>query len=179
MKPLLILFILSLLSACGTTRHEPMAPRNTLLLQESRTLHKPTRSYTPPSNNEAQMNNLTLYAMSLYDTPYRYGGTTRKNGFDCSGFVQYVYKNSLGLSLPRTSAQMSRVGIHLKRQQLRPGDLVFFNTSHRRYSHVGIFIGDNRFLHAPRTGKAIRISSMKNKYWRTRYEGARRMTLNK
>lgn len=157
MKPVLTLFFLLLLSACGTTRHDvPEA--------------------VAPGSDEAQMNNLAIYAMSLYDTPYQYGGKSRINGFDCSGFVQYVFQNSLGLLLPRTSAEMSHMGVPLATDQLRPGDLVFFNTTHSPYSHVGIFIGDNRFVHAPRSGKAIMITSMAEKYWHARYEGARRIT---
>lgn len=160
MKKIFILFLLSLLSACGPTRHEATVQ-------------------TAPFNDEARMNSLAIYAMSLTDTPYLYGGETRENGFDCSGFVQYVFQNSLGLQLPRTSAEMSRAGTPLDADQLKPGDLVFFNTAHSRYSHVGIFIGDNRFVHAPKTGRAITIASMNDKYWHTRYDGARRVVLRK
>jgi len=159
MKPVLILITLLLLSACGTTRHD-------------------TAMQTTPQYDQEKMNSLAIYAMSLSDTPYQYGGTSRKNGFDCSGFVQFVFKNSAGLQLPRTSAEMSRVGIPLEADQLRPGDLVFFNTSRSSYSHVGIFIGENRFVHSPKTGKAISIASMDNDYWRNRYDGARRISLS-
>lgn len=131
-----------------------------------------------PRNEEAQMNNLAIYAMSLYDVPYQYGGKSRINGFDCSGFVQYVFQNSAGLQLPRTSAEMSRIGTPLEADQLRPGDLVFFNTAHSPNSHVGIFIGDNRFVHSPKSGSAISIASMRNRYWNTHYNGARRIALN-
>ncbi len=121
------------------------------------------------------MNDLAIYAMSLYDTPYQYGGKTRTNGFDCSGFVQYVFQNSIGLQLPRTSAEMSRVGVPLESWQLKPGDLVFFNTTRSPNSHVGIFIGENRFLHAPKTGKAIMLTRLDDQYWRSRFNGARRI----
>jgi cell wall-associated NlpC family hydrolase len=125
-----------------------------------------------------QMNNLAIYAMSLYDTPYQSGGASRLNGFDCSGFVQYVFKNSLGVQLPRTSLEISQMGTPLNTVQLQPGDLVFFNTAHSPYSHVGIFIGKNRFIHAPSSGKAIKLSSLNNTYWQTHYDGARRITTN-
>jgi len=159
MKLFLSLFILLLLSACGTTRHD-------------------TAMQTTPHYDQAKMNSLAIYAMSLSDTPYQYGGASRTNGFDCSGFVQFVFKNSAGLQLPRTSAEMSRVGTALEASQLRPGDLVFFNTSRSSYSHVGIFIGENRFVHSPRSGRAISIASMDSRYWRTHYDGARRISLS-
>jgi cell wall-associated NlpC family hydrolase len=162
MKYLVTFFLLLLLGACGTTRQDtPVAAAPAVV----------------PHNDEAQMNNLAIYAISLYDTPYQYGGKSRANGFDCSGFVQYVFQNSLGLLLPRTSSEMSRAGTALNTDQLRPGDLVFFNTAHSPYSHVGIYVGDNRFVHSPRSGKAIMMSSLHEKYWRTRYNGARRIPL--
>lgn len=162
MKLLLILLALSL-TACSTPRPDASAM---------------TAPHFTPSENEAKMSNLAIYAMSLYDTPYLYGGKSRDNGFDCSGFVQYVFQNSLGLQLPRTSAEMSRIGTPLASDQLKPGDLVFFNTSHSPNSHVGIYIGGNRFVHAPKTGRAIAITSLKNRYWNEHYSGARRIALN-
>lgn len=120
-------------------------------------------------------NEVALYAMSMADTPYRYGGSSHDEGFDCSGFVQHVYLNTLGTRLPRTSAEMSKEGIVLNDDDLRPGDLVFFNTRKRAFSHVGIYIGEKRFVHSPSSGKAIMVTSMTDKYWRTRYNGARRV----
>ncbi|MFA6203208.1 MAG: NlpC/P60 family protein [Gallionella sp.] len=158
------IFSVLLLSACGTAPVHTSAPQS---------------SYTAPLNDEAQMNNLAIYAMSLHDTPYQYGGASRNNGFDCSGFVQFVFQNSLGLNLPRTSAEMGRIGTPLDTTQLKPGDLVFFNTTRSANSHVGIFIGENRFVHSPKSGKAIMITSLNEKYWRARYNGARRITPNK
>ena len=122
------------------------------------------------------MNDLAIYAISLAETPYRYGGNSPETGFDCSGFVHHVFMKSLGLNLPRTSQEISRVGEPLNENQLRPGDLVFFNTQRQPYSHVGIYVGDDRFVHAPKSGKAITIVSMRETYWRSRYDGARRIT---
>ncbi len=122
------------------------------------------------------MNEVALYAMSLADTPYRYGGNSAENGFDCSGFVQHVYLNTVGMRLPRTSAEMSRVGLNLETGQLRPGDLVFFNTRKKPFSHVGIYVGEERFVHSPSSGRSIMVSSMREDYWRNRYNGARRVT---
>jgi cell wall-associated NlpC family hydrolase len=122
------------------------------------------------------MNELVIYAMSLAETPYRYGGSTSEKGFDCSGFVHHVFLKSLGLKLPRSSLEMSRAGKPLSENQLQPGDLVFFNTMQQPYSHVGIYVGENRFVHAPKEGKGIILVNMREKYWRNRYDGARRMT---
>jgi cell wall-associated NlpC family hydrolase len=126
--------------------------------------------------SSTQMNEVALYAMSLADTPYSYGGSTRESGFDCSGFVQFVYLNTLGLRLPRTSEEMSRMGLHLDRRRLLPGDLVFFNTSRRAYSHVGIYVGEGRFVHSPSTGKRIHVANLSDNYWQQRYDGARRLS---
>lgn len=131
----------------------------------------------PPEQAAAgRMNDVALYALSLADTPYRYGGSSGDSGFDCSGFVQHVYLNTLGIRLPRTSAEMSRTGEPLDAGQLRPGDLVFFNTRQRPFSHVGIYVGEERFVHSPSSGKSIMVVSMREKYWRSRYNGARRVT---
>lgn len=130
---------------------------------------------TPERVSDARMNEVALYAMSLADTPYRYGGDSREDGFDCSGFVQYVYLNTTGTKLPRTSAEMGRTGRRLDKSELRPGDLVFFNTRRKAYSHVGIYVGENRFVHSPSSGKSITVTDMDSRYWRARYDGARRV----
>ena len=135
-----------------------------------------TPSRTPEHASGGRMNDVALYALSLADTPYRYGGNSGVNGFDCSGFVQHVYLNTLGIKLPRTSTEMSSVGGALDASQLHPGDLVFFNTRQQPFSHVGIYVGEERFVHSPSNGKAIMVVNMREKYWRTRYNGARRIS---
>ena len=135
-----------------------------------------TPSRTPELAYGGRMNDVALYALSLADTPYRFGGNSSGNGFDCSGFVQHVYLNTLGIKLPRTSAEMSQVGGALDASQLHPGDLVFFNTRQQPFSHVGIYVGEERFVHSPSSGKAIMVADMREKYWRNRYNGARRIT---
>lgn len=135
-----------------------------------------TPARTPEPVSGERMNEVALYAMSLADTPYRYGGSSDDNGFDCSGFVQHVYLNTLNIKLPRTSIEMSRMSAGLDAGQLRPGDLVFFNTRQQPFSHVGIYVGDERFVHSPSSGKAIVVANMRDKYWRARYDGARRVT---
>ena len=116
-----------------------------------------------------------LQGLKLVGVRYRLGGNNEDSGLDCSGFVRLVFKDSIGASLPRTAKEMSEVGQQIDASQLKPGDLVFFNTMRRTFSHVGIYLGDNHFLHAPRTGAEVRVESMENSYWITRYNGARRI----
>jgi cell wall-associated NlpC family hydrolase len=124
------------------------------------------------SYNNAQ--DLILKGLELVGIHYRLGGTHPDNGLDCSGFVQFVFRESVGKLLPRTAREQSKVGNAVNRNELKPGDLVFFNTI-RRFSHVGIYLGDNRFVHAPRTGAEIRVEDMSLGYWTQRYNGARRV----
>ena len=106
---------------------------------------------------------------------YKWGGTAPDTGFDCSGLIVYAAQKSLGLKLPRRSRDLARQGISVKRDQLKKGDLVFFNTLGSRYSHVGVYLGDQKFVHAPRSGAVVRIESMATNYWNKRYNGARRL----
>src|SRR5260364_21574 len=106
---------------------------------------------------------------------YRNGGNTPKKGFDCSGLVHYVFQNTLGLTLPRRADAMSRIGNKITVDNLQPGDLVFFNTRRRTFSHVGIFIGNHQFVHSPSKGRRVRIDSLDNRYWERHFTGARRL----
>ncbi len=114
-------------------------------------------------------------AQSLIGTPYRYGGDSPKKGFDCSGLVQYAYQQA-GIELPRTTRQQYRRVQAIPSQFLRPGDLVFFTTEFNRFvSHVGIYLGDNRFIHAPSSSKQVSISNLNNPYWRRHFAAAGRL----
>lgn len=124
--------------------------------------------------NQDLIENMLLQSMSLMGIPYKWGGNTPQTGMDCSAFVRYVFKNSLGINLPRTAAQMARVGKRVPLSDLQPGDLLFFNTMHRSNSHIGIYLGDNKFIQSPRTGEKIQISSFSG-YWRTKFNGAKRV----
>ncbi|WP_246264128.1 C40 family peptidase [Aromatoleum toluvorans] len=106
---------------------------------------------------------------------YRFGGNSPETGLDCSGLVQNVFRNALGLNLPRAARDMASVGEKVGMQDLKPGDLVFFNTMRRAFSHVGIYVGEGRFLHAPSRGGEVRIDEMSQSYWAKRFNGARRM----
>jgi len=119
---------------------------------------------------------LVLSAMNFLGVPYRRGGNSADDGFDCSGFTRHIFEMSLGLVLPRrVDDQASATGLlRIGREELRPGDLVFFNTLRRTFSHVGIYIGDGKFIHAPRSGTEVRIEDMRQAYWDRRFTGARR-----
>lgn len=115
--------------------------------------------------------------MGLIGTPYLRGGGHAATGFDCSGFVRSVYAESTGHQLPRIARDQARVTTTIAKKDLQPGDLVFFNTLGRAYSHVGIYVGDGNFVHSPRSGAAVRIENMKARYWASRFNGARRVPL--
>src|SRR3984957_8792522 len=114
-------------------------------------------------------------ALNMIGVRYRWGGNTPDSGLDCSGFVRYVFQDTLGMALPRRAEEMSRVGEKVSMSNLKPGDLVFFNTMRRTFSHVGIYIGDNKFVHSPSTGSTIRVDDMEDGYWEKRFQGARRI----
>jgi len=114
-------------------------------------------------------------AMDLLGIRYRRGGTSPEAGFDCSGFVSHVFREGLGLVLPRSSREMSKSGQEISKDELKPGDLVFFNTMRKAFSHVGIYLGDNQFVHAPRSGGRVRIEDLRESYWVKRFNGARRV----
>lgn len=113
--------------------------------------------------------------MSMIGIRYRYGGNAPESGLDCSGLVRYVFKQVTGAELPRTSEEISRVGQTVEPGELQPGDLVFYNTLRRGFSHVGIYLGDNKFIHAPSAGGQVRIERMDISYWKNRFNGARRI----
>jgi hypothetical protein len=124
---------------------------------------------------EEAVGDLLLQAMSLMGVAYRFGGSSPETGLDCSGFIQYVFRKSLRVNLPRTSAEMARAGRVIERDELAPGDLVFYNTRGFQYSHVGLYLGGNKFIHSPRTGKSVEVVNMANSYWSQRFNGARRV----
>lgn len=122
-----------------------------------------------------QASSLVINAMAFLDVPYRYGGNSVETGFDCSGFVRAVYEQSLGKILPRRSDEQAAATETIERSELKPGDLVFFNTMRRAFSHVGIYVGDGKFIHSPRAGAQVRMEDMRVAYWNKRFNGARRV----
>ena len=124
------------------------------------------------------LDDLFFYATSLIGTPYHMGGSSPETGLDCSGFVHHVFMQTIHADLPRTSADMSQEGQPVEQAELRPGDLVFFNTLKRPSSHVGIYLGENRFIHASsNSAGSVTISNLQDEYWSSRYDGARRISV--
>jgi cell wall-associated NlpC family hydrolase len=119
---------------------------------------------------------MVLAAMNFLGVRYTRGGSTVESGFDCSGFTRHIFERSVGLVLPRRADEQAKLSslLTIKRDELKPGDLVFFNTMRRTFSHVGIYVGEGKFIHAPRTGAAVRVEDMREAYWAKRFTGARR-----
>jgi cell wall-associated NlpC family hydrolase len=155
-------------------------PISRFLLDRSRTESAVTAS---ASDTSSLMNGvretaseLIVSAMNFLGIRYRFGGTSEETGFDCSGFTRHVFENSIGLLLPRRSVEQAQWPglLSIRQDELKPGDLVFFNTMRSAFSHVGIYIGEGKFIHAPRTGSTIRVDDMQQEYWLRRFDGARR-----
>jgi len=161
-KLLYSIVFISLVSGCGSSgTKRPIAP-----------VDPPQAAETAPTPQHTEA---LLQAIITLDTDYRYGGSTLANGFDCSGLVAHVFKSAWGLELPHNARAQSEFGTPIGAADLRPGDLVFYNTLNRPYSHVGIYLGEGKFIHAPKTGARVRIESLRKRYWAARFNGARRM----
>jgi len=157
-----LVFAITLLAACS-------GPRT-----------RPQRESLPPlaPRGIAQPNDILFRASGRVGTPYHWGGNTPQSGFDCSGLVVYVFREIAGVSLPRTTQDMYALDLaDVRRDRLQGGDLVFFNTSGRDISHVGIYVGQDRFVHAPNEGGTVRLDYLSNVYWNQHYSGARRVRL--
>ncbi|WP_373795935.1 C40 family peptidase [Neisseria dentiae] len=146
------------LAACGTTSGKRQAG-------SAASAVKPVR--INPAMQADGGRELIMQSMDLVGTPYRWGGTTDA-GFDCSGMIQYLYKNALGVNLPRTSRDMAAASKRISKSNLKAGDLVFFNTSGRGISHVGLYIGNDQFIHAPSSGKVIQTEKLSKPYYASR-----------
>jgi cell wall-associated NlpC family hydrolase len=118
---------------------------------------------------------LVVTAMGFLGVPYRRGGNNFDTGFDCSGFVKAMYEQTVGLALPRKAEQQAAATQQIDQAELQPGDLVFFNTLKRAFSHVGIYVGDGKFIHSPKPGAEVRLEDMQKTYWTRRFDGARRV----
>jgi NlpC/P60 family len=139
------------------------------------------RAFKPPASlpvfvdHSVGEEEVSIQAMSLVGVPYRWGGNTPDAGFDCSGLVRYVVARAARVDLPRTTGEMSLVGNSIEPDEVAPGDLIFFNTTGRPHSHVGIYVGGYRFVNAPSTGGTVRIDYISNPYWAKRFDGIRRV----
>lgn len=161
----LISFILAFLGGCASVTRSP----------EDRGASTPPPHVTPISADLGR--EVVLQAMSTLGVRYATGGDSPDSGFDCSGLVTYAFFRAAQQELPRTTADLSHTGLRIDPRDLRAGDLVFFNTLQRAHSHVGIYVGGQRFIHAPTTGGVVRIDSMQGGYWLRRFDGARRVAL--
>ena len=132
----------------------------------------PPRTYTAP----AQTPEAVIQALAAAGVPYHRGGQSPASGFDCSGLVAHVFLEAYGIHLPHNARAQSRLGKAVSPRRLQPGDLVFYNTE-RPFSHVGIYLGDDRFIHAPKPGASVRVENMRSRYWERRFDGARRIDL--
>jgi len=139
----------------------------------------PRQATSPETIPQAQRavselgNEVAMYALGLIDTGYRFGGKNPEAGLDCSGMVSYIYRQAAGIKVQGSAADIARNGRAIARDDLRPGDLVFFNTRNQPFSHVGIYLGDARFVHAPSTNGKVRIDRLNDRYYAQRYEAAR------
>ncbi|HYH41497.1 MAG TPA: C40 family peptidase [Burkholderiales bacterium] len=167
MKTILVV-IVALLAGCATPPSKMAGPRPPKVMLTERAFDE---------ISTARTRELAFHALSHIGVPYRYGGASPESGFDCSGLVQYVYARGAGVALPRSTQRLSEVGASVPTDALEPGDLVFFDTLRKPYSHVGIYLGDQRFIHAPTTGGRVELVDMRDRYWQTRYNGARRIDL--
>ena len=122
---------------------------------------------------------LVGYAMGFLGVPYRRGGSNVESGFDCSGFVRAMFEQTAGKLLPRKASQQAAETQKIDKRELQPGDLVFFNTMRHAFSHVGIYVGDNKFIHSPKPGQGVRIDDLRQAYWQRRFDGARRVSISR
>ena len=182
---------LTLSAACGLAVAAPDDPVDPVmkLLADKGIVGGPAPASTsdaPTANEPGLMqrvqdraSDMVISAMNFVGVPYRRGGNSAETGFDCSGFTRKVFETSLGLVLPRRADEQAAAPglVQVRREELKPGDLVFFNTMRRTFSHVGIYLGDDRFIHAPSHGKDVRTDSLTFAYWAKRFTGARRADL--
>ncbi len=145
-----VLYLAALLAGCGSAPPQHM-----------------------PSQNREPASEVVMYALGLMGVDYRFGGKNPESGLDCSGMVSYIYREALGVELPPNAARLAQIGREIEATRLAPGDLVFFNTTGKSFSHVGIYLGDDRFIHAPSSNGKIKISNLKSGYYAKRFEAAR------
>jgi cell wall-associated NlpC family hydrolase len=166
-NPLFLIGFLSLfLTGCAS---------QSVRLPQAETEAEPEAVTAPAVNGTDSASSVAMQALAQLGTPYRTGGLSPQTGFDCSGLVAYAYREGAGLALPRNTFDLSQKGVPVDRNALRPGDLVFYDTQRRAYSHVGIYLGEDRFIHAPSSGGEVRVENLRAGYWMRRYSGARRV----
>lgn len=179
MRKLLTVFLVAFSAAAGSVHADetaaplPQLPSAEPVLTESFPASVPVTSFM--SRAMTSVEGTLDRALDFIGIRYQRGGSSPETGFDCSGFVKYLYNETLGLVLPHNAKAIAQQGERVEKTELQPGDLVFFNTMRRAFSHVGIYLGNNQFIHAPRTGALVRIEDMTDRYWSRRFNGARRI----
>ena len=169
----------TLLTGCGG--YVPVTPapveEPALAWSPARSSASVPRPGAPVQQAAPEQSEMLFRVLSSIGVDYKYGGSSHSTGFDCSGLVAHVFREGYGVALPRNTYDQSQAGRPVSAEDLQPGDLVFYNTLDRPFSHVGIYLGDGRFIHAPKTGAAVRIESLKSNYWLKRWNGARRISV--
>lgn len=167
-------YLIALLLLCSQAIASPVAQADDLdrLLADKGLLSRLDQVRQSATNTASD---LVFTALGFMGVPYRRGGNSAETGFDCSGFVKAMYEQTVGLILPRRAEQQAASTQKIERSDLQPGDLVFFNTMRRAFSHVGIYVGEGKFIHSPKPGAEVRVEDMGVSYWRSRFDGARRV----
>jgi len=169
--PILLAFVLALAAPAHANPSAAPDDLERLLLDKGLLL----RLEQVRQNATEQAAALVFNALGFLGRPYLRGGTAAETGFDCSGFVKAMYEQNADTVLPRSAAQQAAATQKIERAELLPGDLVFFNTMRRTFSHVGIYVGGGKFVHSPKPGAEVRVDDMAQTYWRKRFDGARRV----
>ncbi|GAA5158506.1 C40 family peptidase [Viridibacterium curvum] len=173
------LIILSLLALHGAALHAQEVKQDatqTQATEPSRLQRYVLGAKEVLTASKSGLENIFDEGFALLGVKYRLGGNSPEDGgIDCSGLVRKVFGDALGMNLPRTAAEMAKVGDRINKEELKPGDLVFFNTMRRAFSHVGIYLGEDKFLHSPSKGGVVRVERMDNSYWTKRFNGGRRL----
>lgn len=169
-----LLTVLLLAACAGAPQKTSRGPGSSVVVTNG-AYHAPPPGFPNFVDHSIGREEISIQAMSLVGIPYRWGGNTPDSGFDCSGLVRYVVSRAASVNLPRTTADMSGRGESIEPDQIAPGDLIFFNTTGRAHSHVGIYVGKLRFVNAPSTGGTVRLDYLTNPYWAKRFDGIRRV----
>ena len=168
------ILVAALFAVCASAHAAPEGTPDDLgsFLSSKGLINRLDRARQVVSNKAAD---LVITSMGFLGVPYKRGGSSLETGFDCSGFVRAMYEQVSGLVLPHKAEQQAKLTQKINRDELQPGDLVFFNTMRRAFSHVGIYVGDGKFIHSPKPGAAVRVEDMRVAYWTRRFDGARRL----
>jgi cell wall-associated NlpC family hydrolase len=164
----------ALLVACSAARAAPDVPADDMarFMGDKGLIDQIQQVRTRVADRTSE---LVMTAMGFLGVPYRRGGNDADTGFDCSGFVRSMYERTIGLVLPRLAKDQAAATQPIAKTDLQPGDLVFFNTMKRAFSHVGIYVGEGKFIHSPKPGAQVRVEDMQQNYWARRFDGARRV----